>query len=132
MRRKTHFVATALLSGRVFWELMRYDALLAIRGFRCVTRIGKLRASLPPEGLEIHSQIDKAFASVAPFYWKPVRCLQRSVVLARLMRARGIPAAVVIGYRPAPFSSHAWVEVSGRIVNDSPAYQRQLRVLERL
>jgi hypothetical protein len=38
----------------------------------------------------------------------------------------------VIGYRPSPFFSHAWVEVDGRIVNDSPVYQERLFVLERL
>jgi len=58
--------------------------------------------------------------------------LQRSIVTARVMRRHGIPAEVVIGYRPSPFFSHAWVEVAGRVVNDSPAYQRRLRVLERL
>jgi hypothetical protein len=48
------------------------------------------------------------------------------------MRDRGIPAEVVIGYRAAPFFSHAWVEVAGRVVNDSPIYQMRLQVLERL
>jgi len=38
----------------------------------------------------------------------------------------------VIGYRAAPFFSHAWVEVAGRVVNDSPIYQMRLQVLERL
>ncbi|MEI9974385.1 MAG: lasso peptide biosynthesis B2 protein [Ignavibacteriota bacterium] len=33
------------------------------------------------------------------------------------MRDRGIPAEVVIGYRPAPFFSHAWVEIGGRVAN---------------
>jgi len=38
----------------------------------------------------------------------------------------------VIGYRAAPFFSHAWVEVGGRAANDSPTYQKRLQVLERL
>src|SRR5262249_15392402 len=76
--------------------------------------------------------ICQALADVIPFYWKPVRCLQRSIVAARLMRQRAIAAQVVIGYRPVPFFSHAWVEVGGCVVNDSPVYQRRLQVLERL
>ena len=33
-------------------------------------------------------------------------------------RRNGIAAQLVIGCRPLPFESHAWVEVDGRVVND--------------
>ena len=62
-------------------------------------------------------------------YWKPVLCLQRSVCTTRLLRTRGVAARLIIGYREAPFFSHAWVEVGSRVVNDSPAYRSRLRVL---
>jgi hypothetical protein len=80
----------------------------------------------------VEAAIREAVSAVAPFYWKPIRCLQRSIVTARLMRHHGIAAEVVIGYRAAPFFSHAWVEVGGRAVSDSPVYQQRLRVLGRL
>ena len=41
-------------------------------------------------------------------------------------------AQMVIGCRPLPFESHAWVEVDGRVVNDRQEYQRAFRVLDRL
>ena len=78
----------------------------------------------------IQSAINEAVRSVAPFYWKPIRCLQRSIVTARLMQRHGIPAEVVIGYRA--ILSHAWVEVGVRAANDSPTYRMRLLVLERL
>ena len=62
-------------------------------------------------------------------YWKPVRCLQRSLCTARLLRIHGVAAQLVIGYRAMPFLSHAWVESDGRVVNDSPVYRQRLRVL---
>jgi hypothetical protein len=65
-------------------------------------------------------------------YWKRALCLQRSVATTRLLRQHGIRAELVIGYRADPFMSHAWVEIDGQVVNDSPAYQQRLRVLERL
>jgi hypothetical protein len=68
---------------------------------------------------------------MSSFYWKPLRCLQRSVVTARMLRAYGIQADVVIGHRAKPFLSHAWVEVGGRVVNDSPAYRNRLQILDR-
>ena len=113
---------------RVLWELVRYDVLFAWRGMAGV-RPGALASG--KENVDVEQQICEAMRSAAPFYWKPVRCLQRSTVTVRLMRGRGIPAEVVIGYRPVPFFSHAWVEVAGRVANDSPTYQALLQILER-
>jgi hypothetical protein len=66
------------------------------------------------------------------WYVKRAYCLQRSAVAAWLLRRHGFDASLVIGYRPVPFESHAWVELQGRIVNDRPQYQTRFRVLERL
>ena len=73
----------------------------------------------------------RAVSSAISFFPKRVRCLQRSAVTVRLLRNQGIPANLVVGYRPAPFFSHAWVEVEGRVVNDDTGYQRQLIILFR-
>jgi len=107
---------------RVLWELLRYDILFALRGMEGVR---------PAALTSAEREICAAMQSAAPFYWKRVRCLQRSTVTARLMREQGIPAEVVIGYRPVPFFSHAWVEVGGRVSNDSPVYKMQLQIVDR-
>jgi len=66
------------------------------------------------------------------WYVKRAACLQRSVVTTWLLRRHGIAAQLVIGCRPLPFESHAWVEVDGRVINDLPQYQRAFVVLDRL
>ena len=66
------------------------------------------------------------------WYFKRAACLQRSVVATWLLRRHGIAAELVIGCRPLPFESHAWVEVGGLVVNDTPQYQRAFTVLDRL
>jgi len=125
------------LYARVLRELLRYDLLFAWRGMRGVRPGGRgadqqrCAAARGTGGRELEFTICEAVRTVAPFYWKPIRCLQRATVTARLMRGSGIPAEVVIGFRPTPFFSHAWVEVAGRVTNDSPAYQAKLLVLER-
>jgi Transglutaminase-like superfamily len=119
-----------LFRVRVLWELVRYDVLFAWRGMRGVRP--RRRPAAGREDRRREAEICEAVRSVAPFYWKPIRCLQRSMVTARLMRSHGIPAEVVVGYRPTPFFGHAWVEVAGRVANDSPVYQARLQVLERL
>jgi len=117
------------LYARVVWELVRYDVLFAWRGIEGVRPREGARPGTAGEGQE--TAICEALRSVAPFYWKPIRCLERAIVTARVMRRHRIAAEVVIGYQTGPFFSHAWVEVGGRVANDSPAYQARLLVLER-
>jgi len=122
--------AYALLVVRAFWHLHRYDLFNRTFGFqriyRQVTR-QKVLTRPPLPGLE--TAICDAVSLAGCFYWKPVLCLQRSVAATLLLRKHGIHGRLVIGYRPAPFFSHAWVEVDGRVVNDLPAYKERLQVL---
>jgi hypothetical protein len=64
------------------------------------------------------------------FYPKRVLCLQRSAVLVKMLRARGVSARLVIGAQKLPFKAHAWVEVNGQIVNDRLAASEKFLVLE--
>lgn len=118
--------------ARVFWELARYDAVSRAFGFPGVRRrMSRIRSASPAGAGDAVAATVRAVARATSFYWKPLLCLQRSVVTARLLRAQGVPAEVVIGYRPKPFFSHAWVEVDGVVVNDSPAWPHKLLPLDR-
>jgi hypothetical protein len=122
-------VESARLRGGAFRELLRYDALSTCGGFpRIRRRMGSARK--PARKASVEAVVD-AVAWMTSFYWKPLLCLQRSVVTARLLRAEGFEAEVVIGCRAKPFYSHAWVEVDGRVVNDSSACQTKLQPLDR-
>jgi hypothetical protein len=122
-----------LLVLRVLVELIRYEIVQAIGGFkRVLASVRNTAVARTFADDEAVRRICDAVALASCFYWKPVLCLPRSVVTTRLLRKRGLPAQMVIGYRPSPFFSHAWVEVNGRVVNDSPAYQEKLLVLERV
>jgi hypothetical protein len=117
----------AWLVFQAFYELARYDLVHGLCRARIRSR--PLRGRTSPSDAALEATICEAVALACCFYWKPVLCLQRSVSAMRLLRVHGVGASVVVGYRPAPFFSHAWVEVDGRVVNDSPAYKRQLHVL---
>lgn len=122
--RYAFFVVKAL------FEMLRYDAIVSSVGVGRILR--QLRHEhLPVKALSQHLQkaICNAVLLASCFYWKPVLCLQRSVCTARLLRRYGIDAKVVIGYRPAPFFSHSWVEVNGHVAYGSAAYQRRLQIL---
>ena len=120
----------ALLVLRALWEIARYDVVNFTRGFRSVYQQGtRHRVAARTFHTETETLICEAVSLAACFYYKPVWCLQRSVVATHLLRNHGINARLVIGYRAAPFFSHAWVEVDGRVVNDSPVYKERLQVL---
>jgi len=120
-----------LLAAQVIWELLRYDLLSATSGFRGVHSRSRRVTGHRPKGSDLESIVPRMVGAAISFYWKPVLCLQRSVVMVRVLRKHGINAEVVIGCRSAPFVGHAWVEVHGRVVNDSPGYQQKLCVLDR-
>jgi Transglutaminase-like superfamily len=118
-------------AGRVvlaaLFELIRYDVVHTWLE-RPVLRL-PAPSLLSPADPELERRVCDAVLTATCLYWKPVLCLQHAVCVARLLRAHGVCARLVIGYRAVPFFSHAWVEVDGRVVNDSTAYRSRLQVL---
>ena len=115
---------------RALFELCRYDLMHGLLGIADVERqLGGPPANQVAADPEVETLVCEAVVLATCLYWKPVLCLQRSICTVRLLRLHGLPARLVVGYRSAPFSSHAWVEVDNRIVNDSPAYRERLRIL---
>jgi hypothetical protein len=110
---------------RALCEFARYDIVLRLFGFAYVQRQVRNWSPAPKAPCpNLATECCDAVQLGTCLYWKPVLCLQRSVCAVRLLRKSGVGAKLVVGYRPAPFFSHAWVEVDGRIVNGSAAYQR--------
>ena len=115
------------------WELFRHDIQMKMRGFSVVyNNVRKQRAIGTNTDSSILPVVCDAVATAACFYWKPILCMQRSVVTTRMLRRRGVDARLVFGYRREPFLAHAWVEVDGRVVNDSPAYKERLTLLSEI
>lgn len=113
---------------RALYEMARYDAVLRWRGSgRALQQVSRQSVGLKSANRELEQAICDAVLLATCLYWKPVLCLQRAVCTARLLRKHGVNARLMIGYRPAPFFAHAWVEVDGRVVYGSPAYQKRLQ-----
>ena len=112
---------------RALYEIVRYEVVLSILGSgRILSQLRRQSISIQSSSAELEKTICDAVLLATCFYWKPVLCLQRAVCTVRLLRRHGINARLVIGYRPSPFFSHAWVEVDGRVLYGSAAYQKRL------
>lgn len=115
---------------RAFYEIVRYEVIVLLRGSgRILSQLKRQSITARPTDQELEKAICDAVHLATCFYWRPVLCLQRAVCTVRLLRRHGIFARLVIGYRPSPFFSHAWVEVDGRVVYGSAAYQKRLMPL---
>jgi len=109
------------------YEIARYEVVLALLGSgRILSQLRRQSISMQPSNTQVEKAICDAVLLATCFYWKPVLCLQRAVCTVRLLRKHGSNARLVIGYRPSPFFSHAWVEVDGRVLYGSAAYQKRL------
>jgi Transglutaminase-like superfamily len=118
---------------RSLYDMLLYDLAMRVFGFEHLQK-NLIRQPTSPRQPDprLVALVCEAVNLGAAFYVKPVRCLQKSVVTVRLLRRCGVYGRVVIGCRQSPFFSHAWVEVGDRVVNDSPAYKDQLKVLSKL
>jgi len=115
---------------RALYEIARYEVVLSLLGSgRILSQLRRQSISIKSRSSELEKTICDAVLLAACFYWKPVLCLQRAVCTVRVLRRHGIHARLVIGYRPSPFFSHAWVEVDGRVLYGSAVYQKRLMPL---
>jgi hypothetical protein len=87
----------------------------------------------PPAGLdswEMSARLGRAVYRTLRVLPTDSRCLVQSLVLSRMLSARGIPSTLVIGARSRPdFEAHAWVEHHGRPVLPPRDFQ-DFRLLE--
>lgn len=58
-------------------------------------------------------------------------CLFRSLALAAVLRRQGVEADLCIGIIDLPFSSHAWVEAYGRVVNETSSNCKRYTIIGR-
>jgi hypothetical protein len=107
-------------------KLIRFDRYLArgdFAGLYQVVRMSPLIQSVLEE--DATNRICHAVDIACIWYWKEVLCLQRAAATTCLLRKHGTAAQMVLGVQQTPFRAHAWVEISGEVVNDK-TYMREL------
>ena len=115
------------------WLLLLYfEFIMRFCGFKAFNVIVHKERARPrcatsfPESADLCHAIDLACV----FYFKPVKCRQRSAATTLLLRRHGWEAEMVIGAQILPFKSHAWVEINGAVVNDKSYMAEIYQVLE--
>jgi hypothetical protein len=110
--------------------LVKVGGFAATRGF--VKRWPSRRhAAATTRRAALTLEIRAALRRACTFYFKRTWCLQKSAVLACMMRSHGVPADLVFGVQKMPFTAHAWVESDGDVVNGALAFKTRFLVMER-
>ena len=116
-----------------FIGLAAFDLLLTFRGFKSLIRTVKRRQTAEPltTDREICRRVRAMVDRAQMYYPKKAMCLQHSAVVTWLLRRRGVPAEMVLAACEYLPEAHAWVEVDGEVVNDSPQVKESYRELYR-
>jgi hypothetical protein len=117
------------LTAAAWIELLHMD-LIVFRGFPAIRRVVKTTPTATPNGASVEEVVE-AMTRACVWYFRSPKCLQRSAVVTRLLRKRGVPAELVVGCHLEPMRGHAWVEVSGKIVSDRAYGLEHYTILER-
>lgn len=108
-----------------FIGLLAFDLLLKFGGFESLIRkvahwpiTGPRKTDLET-CRRVRAMVDRA----QMYYPKKAMCLQHSAVMTCLLRRRGVPAEMILAAQHFPARAHAWVEVSGTVVNENQKVQ---------
>lgn len=121
----------AMLTLRAVTEFAYID-IVKMFGFKALQRVVTRTQVTPtcPNGNALGAITD-AVRTASVLRLRRVKCLQRSVVLTRLLRRHGVPASLVIGCHIPPLKAHAWVEVGDEVVIEDRDDLKYFRVLDR-
>lgn len=117
-----------------FVGLLAFDLLLKFGGFqRLIRKVEHWPTASPTTSdretcRRVRGMVDRA----QMYYPKKAMCLQHSAVVTCLLRRRGIPAEMVLAAQDFPPKAHAWAEVAGEVISDSPGVKTKYRELRRL
>ena len=126
---KRNSFAKYILILRAYSRLIHFDRYLVRADFATLYRTVRTYPLAQTEiGSSAVDRICHAVDIACIWYWKEVLCLQRSAATTCLLRSSGVSAEMVVGVQQTPFKAHAWVEVTGRVVNDKP-YMRDIYVV---
>jgi transglutaminase superfamily protein/coenzyme PQQ synthesis protein D (PqqD) len=117
-----------------FVGLLAFDLLLKLGGFqRLIRRVARWPITEPrTANREICRRVRGMVDRAQMYYPKKAMCLQHSAVVTCLLRRRGVPAEMVLAAQTFPPKAHAWAEVAGEVVSDSPSVKTKYREMKRL
>jgi hypothetical protein len=102
--------------------LVSCDVALRVLGFARTLRIARKlspRKCAGGDG-EVVSRTVRNILIATALYPGRSKCLEQTVALYILLRRRGAPVDIRLGVQPYPFYAHAWLELNGAPLTETP------------
>ena len=117
-----------------FCALFAFDLLLRFGGFEALIRKVEGWPTAEPHttDAELCRRVCAAVNRAQVYYPKKAMCLQHSAIVTCLLRRNGVRAEMVLAAQEFPPKAHAWVEVTGTVVNDFKQVKTRYRELKRI
>jgi hypothetical protein len=116
---------------RCFLLLMSCDVALRLLGFartlRAARSLAGSRAGTVDDRL-VQRTLHNIVVATA-LYPGRSKCLEQALAAFVLLRRRQIPVQLRLGVQPYPFSAHAWVELNGVPLSESPEVVAQFALM---
>ena len=116
---------------RCFILLMSCDVALRVLGFARTLRWARRLAGEQTSGAD--EQLIKAtlhnIVVATAFYPGRSKCLEQAIAVFVLLRRRQVPVQIRLGVQPYPFYAHAWVELQGAPLTESPEIVAQFALM---
>jgi hypothetical protein len=98
------------------------DVALRILGFARTLRVATFFSSTETNAAsdEVMNRTLHNILVATAFYPGRSKCLEQSVTSFVFLRRRGFPVHIRLGVQPYPFYAHAWLELNGRPLTESP------------
>ena len=120
------------LTLRAYMELVRFGRYVRRNDFAGLyAGVHQSHTKKTTHSPNMSERVSRAVDIASAWYWRRPSCLQRAAATTCLLRHYGTPAQLVIAAQHAPFEAHAWVEVDGKVVNDSREVQSLYAVLDK-
>ena len=121
-----------IITFRAYVELIRFSRYIRRSDFAALyTAVSDNPIRKSNRFPNLCPQVCRAVDIACTWYWRRTSCLQRSAATTCLLRHYGAPAQLVVATQHTPFKAHAWVEIHGEVVNDSPNVQGRYDVLDK-
>ncbi|HXQ73718.1 MAG TPA: lasso peptide biosynthesis B2 protein [Pyrinomonadaceae bacterium] len=117
-----------------FCTLLAFDLLLRFRGFKALIKKVEDCPTAEPHTTDpdLCQRVCASVNRAQVYYPKKAMCLQHSAVITCLLRRHAVPAQMILAAQEFPPKAHAWVEVSGAVVNDFKQMKTRYRELKRI
>jgi Transglutaminase-like superfamily/Coenzyme PQQ synthesis protein D (PqqD) len=122
------------LSIEAYAMLILTDLGLNALGFQGMWRRFTKSRRKPSSVANSDAVTDLTAIALSAFKWyRPgIACMHRAFAAYWFLRRHGIPAELCLGVKTCPFSSHAWVEFQGRVLDDSSHVKDRFRIIAKV